>query len=167
MRSCIESEDDLVRLLVAPVSEPAPLAHDQETALRQHTNRRRVVARSASVERAGCLQLQELLEGTRRDPTASIFTADPVGDFAVTLQIEARHVTYDSTVELDDPVRRRDVAPQPRPPSLEGGSIILIRRSERGHPYRVGIRPVLEQHAEITIFDLAKDKLSRALPHGR
>jgi hypothetical protein len=25
---------------------------------------------------------------------------------------------------------------------------------------------VLEQHAEITIFDLAKDKLSRALPHG-
>jgi hypothetical protein len=26
---------------------------------------------------------------------------------------------------------------------------------------------VLEQHAEITIFDLAKDKLSRALPHGR
>jgi hypothetical protein len=26
---------------------------------------------------------------------------------------------------------------------------------------------VLEQHAEITIFDLAKDKLSRALLHGR
>jgi hypothetical protein len=26
---------------------------------------------------------------------------------------------------------------------------------------------VLEQHAEITIFDLAKDKPSRALPHGR
>jgi len=26
---------------------------------------------------------------------------------------------------------------------------------------------VLEQHAEITIFDLAKDKLSRGLPHGR
>jgi hypothetical protein len=26
---------------------------------------------------------------------------------------------------------------------------------------------VLEQHAEITIFDLAKDKLSRALSHGR
>jgi hypothetical protein len=26
---------------------------------------------------------------------------------------------------------------------------------------------VLEQHAEITIFDLAKDKLSRALPHSR
>jgi hypothetical protein len=26
---------------------------------------------------------------------------------------------------------------------------------------------VLEQHAEITIFHLAKDKLSRALPHGR
>jgi hypothetical protein len=25
---------------------------------------------------------------------------------------------------------------------------------------------VLEQHAEITIFDFAKDKLSRALPHG-
>ena len=60
-----------------------------------------------------------------------------------------------------------NVAPQPRPPSLEGGSIILIRRSERGHPYRVAIRPVLEQHGEITIFDLAKDKLSRALPHGR
>jgi hypothetical protein len=76
-------------------------------------------------------------------------------------------VTHDSTVDLDDPVRRRLVAPQPRPPSFEGGSIILIRRSERGHPYRVGIRPVLEQHAEITIFDLAKDKLSRALPLGR
>jgi len=26
---------------------------------------------------------------------------------------------------------------------------------------------VLEEHAEITIFDLAKDKLSRALRHGR
>jgi hypothetical protein len=93
--------------------------------------------------------------------------ADPIGDLAATLQVEARDVTHDSTVDLDDPVRRRHVAPQPRPPSLEGGSIILIRRSERGHPYRVGIRPVLEQHAEITIFDLAKDKLSRALPHGR
>ena len=44
---------------------------------------------------------------------------------------------------------------------------MLIRRSERGHPDRVAIRPVLEQHAEITIFDLAKDKLSRAFPHGR
>jgi hypothetical protein len=69
-------------------------------------------------------------------------------------------VTHDSTVDLDDPVRRRHVAPQPRPPSLEGASIILIRRSERGHPYSLAIRPVLEQHAEITIFDLAKDKLS-------
>jgi hypothetical protein len=49
---------------------------------------------------------------------------------------------------------------------LEGGSIIGIRRSERGHPYRFAIRPVLEQHAEITIFDFAKDKLCRALPHG-
>jgi len=29
------------------------------------------------------------------------------------------------------------------------------------------IRPVLEQHTETTIFDLAKDKLSRALAHGR
>ena len=35
-----------------------------------------------------------------------------------------------STVDLDDPVRRRAVAPQPRPPSLEGGSIIGLRRSE-------------------------------------
>ena len=26
---------------------------------------------------------------------------------------------------------------------------------------------VVEQHAEITIFDIAKDELSRALPHGR
>jgi hypothetical protein len=26
---------------------------------------------------------------------------------------------------------------------------------------------VLEQHVEIAIFDLAKDKLSRALRHGR
>jgi hypothetical protein len=75
-------------------------------------------------------------------------------------------VTHDSTVDLDDPVRGRAVAPQPRPPSVEGGSIIGLRRSERGHPDRVAIRRVLEQHAEITIFDLAKDKLSRALPHG-
>lgn len=59
--SCIESEHDLVRFLVAPMSESAPLAHDKETALRQHTNRRGVVARSASVKRTGCLQLQELL----------------------------------------------------------------------------------------------------------
>jgi transposase len=59
--SWIESEHDLVRLLVAPMSEPAPLAHDTKTALRQHTNRRGVIARSASVKRTGCLQLQELL----------------------------------------------------------------------------------------------------------
>src|SRR5436853_1451214 len=59
--SGIESEDDLVRFLVAPISEPAALAHDHETALLQHANRRGVVARSASVKRTGCLQLQELL----------------------------------------------------------------------------------------------------------
>jgi hypothetical protein len=59
--SCIESEYDLVRFLVAPVGEPAPLAHDTKPALRQHTNRRGVVARGASVKRTGCLQLQELL----------------------------------------------------------------------------------------------------------
>ena len=53
LRSCIESEHELVRFLVAPMSEPAPLAHDQETALRQHTNRRGVVARSVSVKRTG------------------------------------------------------------------------------------------------------------------
>jgi hypothetical protein len=34
-------------------------------------------------------------------------------------------------------------------------------------PDRVAIRRVLEQDAEITIFDLPKDKLSRALPHDR
>src|SRR6478735_1004787 len=49
--SCIESEYDLVRFLVAPMSEPAPLAHDAKTALRQHTYRRGVVARGASVKR--------------------------------------------------------------------------------------------------------------------
>jgi hypothetical protein len=85
----------------------------------------------------------------------------------VTLQVEARNVTHDSTVDLDDPVRGRDVAPQPRPPSVEARSIIGLRRSERGHPDRLGIRRVLEQHAEITIFDLAKDKRSGVLPHGR
>ena len=53
-------EGDLVRFLVAPVREPAALAHDHETALRQHANRRGVVARSAGVERTSCLQLQEL-----------------------------------------------------------------------------------------------------------
>ena len=90
--------------------------------------------------------------------------ADPIGDLAVTLQVEARNVTHNSTVDLDDPVRRGGVAPQPRPPSLEGRSIIGLRRSERRHPYSLAIPRVLEQHAEITIFDLAKDKLSRALP---
>ena len=74
------------------------------------------------------------------------------------------------------------------PPSLERRSIIGLRRSERGHPYRarlrsdssttnrvelvaarlsVAIARVLEQYAEITIFDLAKDKRSRAFPRGR
>jgi len=76
-------------------------------------------------------------------------------------------VAHDSIVELDDPVRRRVVAPQPRPPSLEGGSISGLRRSERCHPDSLAIIRVFEQDAEITIFDLAKDKLSRGLPHGR
>ena len=115
---------------------------------------------------AGCLQLQNSCRA-RVDAVAPIFTADPIRDLAVPLQVEARNVTHDPTVDLDDSVRRRAVAPQPRPPLLEGGSIIGIRRSERGHPYSVAIPRVLEQHAEITIFDLAKDKLSRALPHGR
>ena len=84
----------------------------------------------------------------------------------MTLQVEAPDVTHDSTVDLDDPIRGRPVAPQPRPPSVEARSIIGIRRRERGHPDRVGIRRVLEQHVEITIFDLAKDKLSRAHPHA-
>src|SRR5918995_5902669 len=76
--SCVESEHDLVRFLAAPMGETAPLAHDQETALRQHTNRRGVVARSASVKRTGCLQPQELLYGTRGNAAAPLFTADPV-----------------------------------------------------------------------------------------
>src|SRR5207249_12303674 len=38
LESYVESEHDLVRFLVAPMSELAPLAHDKETALRQHTN---------------------------------------------------------------------------------------------------------------------------------
>ena len=84
----------------------------------------------------------------------------------MTLQLEARNVTHNSTVDLDDPVRRRGVAPQPRPASLEARSIICLRRRERGHPDGVAIARVLEQHAEITIFDLAKDKLSQALPHA-
>jgi len=50
----------------------------------------------------------------------------------VTRQVEARYVTNDSTVDLDDPVRRRAVVPQPRPPSLEVRSIIGLRRRERG-----------------------------------
>ena len=85
----------------------------------------------------------------------------------MTLQVKARNVAHDSTVDLDDPVRRSAVAPQPRPPSLEARSIIGLRRGERGDSYGVAIPRVLEQHGEITIFDLAKDKLSRALPHGR
>ena len=97
--SWIESEHDLVRFLVAPMSEPASLAHDKEAALRQHPNRRGVVARSASVERTGCLQLQELLQGTRGNAATPIFTADPIRDLAVTLQVEARNLTHDSTVD--------------------------------------------------------------------
>jgi hypothetical protein len=76
-------------------------------------------------------------------------------------------VTHNSTVDLDDLVRCRGVAPEPRPPSLEARSIIGLGRSERRHPYCFAIARVLEQHAEITIFDLAKDKLFRALRHGR
>jgi hypothetical protein len=85
----------------------------------------------------------------------------------VTLQVEARDVTHNTTVQLDDPVRGRGVAPEACPTSLEARSIIGLRRSERGHPDSVAITRVLEQHAEVTIFDLAKDKLSEALPHGR
>ena len=59
--SCIESEHDLVRFLVAPMGEPAALAHEKETALRQHTNRRRVIARSVSVKRTSLPPAVELL----------------------------------------------------------------------------------------------------------
>src|SRR5438094_9111233 len=110
------------------MSEPTPLAYDKETAFRQHTNRRGVVARSASVKRTGLLHLQELLWSARGNAATPIFTAYPVGDLALTLQVEARNVPDDSTVDLDDPVRRRAVAPQPRPPSLEVRSIIGLAR---------------------------------------
>jgi hypothetical protein len=50
---------------------------------------------------------------------------------------------------------------------LEAVSIVGLRRRERGHPDGLGIARVLEEHAEITILGLAKDKLSRALRHGR
>src|SRR5256885_11151250 len=103
----------------------------------------------------------------RGNAAAPVFTADPIGDLAPALQVEARNVTHDSTVDLDHPVRRRTVAPQPRPPSLEARSIIELRRSERGHPYSVAIARVLEEHTEITIFNLAEDKRSQALRHGR
>jgi hypothetical protein len=49
---------------------------------------------------------------------------------------------------------------------LKAGSIIGLRRSERGHPYGFAIPRMLEQHAEITIRDLAKNKLSRLLPQS-
>jgi hypothetical protein len=45
--------------------------------------------------------------------------------------------------------------------------IVERRRRERGHPLSVAIARVLEEHTEITIFDLAKDKLARAFRHGR
>src|SRR2546423_9853042 len=61
-------------------------------------------------------------------PPAPVFTPDPIGDLAPALQVEARNVTHNSTVDLDHPVRRRAVAPQPRPPSLEARSIIDLSR---------------------------------------
>src|SRR4029450_5711001 len=60
------------------------------------------------------------LKTPRGHAAPPIFRADPIGDLAVTVQVEARNVTHDSTVDLDDPVRRRAVALQPRPPLLEG-----------------------------------------------
>jgi hypothetical protein len=122
----VESEDDLVRFLVALVSERTSLADDHERIINTESTRR--VARSASVRRTGWLQLQELSKRARR---------------------------------------RRAVAPQARPPSLETRSIAGLRRSERGHPYGFAVPRVLEQHAEITIFDLAKDKPSRRRPQSR
>lgn len=145
MGSCIESEHDLVRFLVAPMSELASLAHDKETALRQHMNRRGVVARSASVKRTGCLQLQELLEGTRGNAAAPPTTRPSISTTLFVVELSLLSRTH----------------------RLEARSIIGLRRSERGHPHGVAIPRVLEQHAEITIFDLAKDKLSGVLRHGR
>jgi hypothetical protein len=47
----------------------------------------------------------------------------------------------------------------------------LVRSSNSGEvnaAIRIASRSLeCEEHAEITIFDLAKDKLSRALRHGR
>ena len=57
------------------------------------------------------------------------------------------------TIDLDHPVRRGTVAPQSRQPFLEARSIVERRRRERGHPLSVAIACVLEEHAEITIFE--------------
>jgi hypothetical protein len=100
-------------------------------------------------------------------PRPQVLPADPVRHLALTVEVEARDVTHHSALSLHDLVRRVLIASQPCPACIEGATVVGIRRREGRHPDRLAIRPVLEQHVQIPILDLAKYKVRRPVPHKR
>jgi hypothetical protein len=153
----VESEDDLVDLLVASVCEATSISHAREAALLEDADGGDVVARRAGVERTGSLDpRQELVQRASRDPLAPVLPSDPVRHLASTVEVEARDVTHHSAPSFHDLVRRLGIASQPCPAFIERATVVRIRRREGRHPDRLAIRPVLEQHVQIPILDLAK-----------
>jgi hypothetical protein len=85
----------------------------------------------------------------------------------LTLEVETRDVAHHSALGLDDPIRVVLVASDPCPPCIEGTAVVGIGGGKGRHPNRLTIRPVLEQHIQIPILELAKDNLRRPVPHDR
>ncbi|HYZ78516.1 MAG TPA: hypothetical protein VE596_14205, partial [Gaiellaceae bacterium] len=52
----------------------------------------------------------------------------------------------------------------PCPPCIEGTAVVGIGGGKGRHPNRLTIRPVLEQHIQIPILELAKDNVWRPVP---
>src|ERR671933_37875 len=167
-RSCIESEDDLLRLLVPSVRKTTIDSDAREAAFLEDANGAGVVARRTGVQRTCRLDpRQKLLQRASGDPLAPVLPADPVRHLALTLEVETRDVTHHSALALDDPVRVVLVASDPCPPCIEGTAVVGIGGGKGRHPNRLTIRPVLEQHIQIPILELAKDNVWRPVPHDR
>jgi hypothetical protein len=140
----------------------------REAAFLEDANGAGVVARCTGVQRTCRLDpRQKLLQRASRDPLAPVLPTDPVRHLAVTLEVETRNVTQHSALGLDDPVRVVSVASDPCPPCIERTAVVGIDGGEGRHPNRLTIRQVLEQHIQIPILELAKDKVRRPVPHDR
>jgi hypothetical protein len=75
--------------------------------------------------------------------------------------------TAQKTKNLDGLQRTSEAAATVRLSCIEGATVVGIGGGEGRHLDRLTIGRVLEQHIQIPILALAKDKVRRPVPHER